>query len=132
MEPATGIGHGRDLAVNGDSVGFWWPERSTQVAWPPNGHDTPASTQLTDQIPPDSPEGEPTERIRSTTAVLCADRHRTKPHLQPQACPFATDRIVRHLHLQRVTGPRSDRVRCLFEEDRRVHTCGSEPRGGLL
>jgi hypothetical protein len=40
--------------------------------------------------------------------------------------------LQHHTHLQRAVHPRPDRVRCSFEEDRRVHTCGPEPTGGLL
>jgi hypothetical protein len=37
-----------------------------------------------------------------------------------------------HTHLQRAVHPRPNRARCSFEEDRRVHTCGPDPTGGLL
>jgi hypothetical protein len=37
-----------------------------------------------------------------------------------------------HAHRQRAAHARPDRVRCSLREDRRVHTCGPEPAGGLL
>jgi hypothetical protein len=136
MEHTTGSGHREDLVVDGDPVGlvvFWWPGHSTQAAWPPSSHGTPVlSTSPRYQIPPDPVEGEPTEPTEITTAVPCTDRHRTNPHLRPETCPFATDRVVRHMHLKRAAHPRPDRARSSIEEDRRVHTCGPEPRGGLL
>jgi hypothetical protein len=135
MEHAAGIGHGRDLGVRGDFVGLAdleWPERSTQVARPPNSHDTPAPTELTCRIAPDLREGEPTEPIRSTATRTYCDQHESDERVEAQSCSFATDVVVRPTHLQRAAHPRPDRVRCSFQEDRRVHTCGPEPRGGLL
>ena len=135
MDYAAGIGHGRDLGVNNDFVGFtglWWPERSTRLARPSNSHDTPIPTELMCRIAPDLLEGEPTEPIRSTATLTHGDQHEPDESVKAQTCPLATDLVVRRPHLHRTVHPRPDRVRSLHGEDRRVHTCGPEPRGGLL
>ena len=135
MEHAASIDHGRDLVVRDVFVGFagfWWPGHSTEVAGPPNSHDTPVPRiQPLCRISPDLVGGEPTEPIRSATTPTYCDQHESDERVQAQTCPCATDLVVRPTHLQRAAHPRPDRVRCWFREDRRVHTCGPEPGGGL-
>ena len=105
MGHVVGIGHGGDLVVNGDFVGFaglWWSERSTQVARPSNSHDTPVPTELVCRISSDLVEGEPPEQFPSTAAATYCDRLETDERARVQNCPYAAGRVVRHTHLQRV------------------------------
>ena len=135
MGHAAGIGHGRDLVVRVDFVGFaglWWHGHNTRVARPPNPHDTPALTELMCRISPDLLEREPTEPIRSAATPTHDDQHESDERVEAETCPFASNLLQHHPDLQRAAHPRSDRVRCSFEEDRRVHTCGPDSRGGLL
>ena len=106
MEHAAGIGHDRDLGVRGDFVGlarFWWPERRTQMAPPPDSYQTPVpSSSPTDRMSPDLVEGEPPEQFPSTTTPTRRDQIHTDEPVEAQACPHAAGRVVRHTHLQRV------------------------------
>ena len=132
MEHAAGIGHGEDLAVRGDFVGFaslGWPGHSTQVARPPSSHRTPAPTELMGRISPGLLEREP---IRSTATRTDCNQHESDERVEAQTCSCATDLVARLTYLRRATHPRPERARSSIEEDRRVHTCGPEPRGGLL
>ena len=134
MEHAAGIGHGRDLGVRGDFVGFadlWWPGHSTRVARPANSHDTPVPTELMCRIAPDLLEREPTDPIRRTATPTHDDQHESAERVEAQTCPFASGLVVRPTHLQRATHPCPDRVSYSLEEDRRVHTCGPNPAGSL-
>ena len=134
MEHAAGVGHGRDLVVTGDFVGFagfWWPGHGTRVALPSNSSDTTVPIELMCRIAPDLREGEPTDQFRSAAASTCCDQHETDERAQVQTCHQAYNLLQHHPHLQRAAHPGPDRVRCSFEEDRRVHTCGPEPGGGL-
>ena len=137
MEPAAGISHGRDLVVRGDFVGFadlGWPGHSRQVAGPSSSHNTPVPRpQLMGRISPDLLEGKPREQFSNTTATATHDDQiESDERVEAQICPFASNLLQPHPHLQRAAHPRPDRVRCSLEEDRRVHTCGPEPTEALL
>ena len=132
MEHAAGIGHGREPAVRGDFVGFAGlgrPGHSTQVARPLSSDDKPFPTELMCRISPDLLEREP---IRSRATATRDDQHESDERVEVETRLCASNLLQHHPHLQRAAHQCSYRVRCSFEEDRRVHTCGPEPTGALL
>ena len=60
------------------------------------------------------------------------ENYTTDRHPHSDVTRPGVDLLQHNLLSQRAAHPRPARVRCSLEEDRRVHTCGPEPRGALL
>ena len=100
---------------------------------------------------PDCPTGASNRRLWSTLRQWSSSTIRdmngigTRNPMWPRHCERRTmvsdpdgagtrpgvNLLQHHLLSRQVARPRPDRVRCSFEEDRRVHTCGPEAAGGL-
>jgi len=106
--------------------------RHGRVARPPITCEAHIPTVSPYRITPNLPEDAPTEPTRHVTTGHNDTTNRSNHRIQVQTCPIATSRIEGHTHLQRAAHQRPDRVSYSLEEDRRVHTCGPEPRGALL
>ena len=107
MERTTSVGHGGDPAVHRDLlilVGLWSAEHRVQVVSASDTVQTQAhSVHPTHQkISRHLPDREPTELIGTTATATSDDRRPTDEKTPNQVHLLATDRVVRHTHMQQV------------------------------
>lgn len=107
---STSLGYGRVPAGNGLVVA----DRCAPVASASNSNRTNAHTapQTVEKFSSDLREPEPSEQIRTTTTATPDDHYQTDENTRSQVCLLATDRPIRHTHLQRVAGHRRRGLSC--------------------